>query len=86
MLVTLRHENGPLKTERILFDEWGMTQTYRSPGFPGRFKSVNRRNPSIVSVYSSGSIPPSRNQNGRNQAARVSIAYLTGKGLGSFVK
>ena len=40
MLVTLRHENGPLKTERILFDEWGMTQTYRSPGFPGRFSEA----------------------------------------------
>ena len=26
MPVTLRHENGPLKTERFSFDEWGMPQ------------------------------------------------------------
>ena len=35
--MTLRHENGPLKTERYSFDEWGMTQTNKSPGFPRRF-------------------------------------------------
>ena len=37
MPVTLRHETGPYITERSSFDEWGMTQTNRSPGFPGLF-------------------------------------------------
>ena len=38
MPVTLRHENGPFKTERFSFDEWGMTKSNEFPGFPGRFR------------------------------------------------